>query len=185
MKYILTFNEKFSIWSDGWEEMLPETFEILKGQVQGIQKIVYKKGNVMLHYNMLQITYDTDEWSTPDTFEIDIYFVEDDNRESRVDLTHVIKNSTIIGQIEGGTENIRNLRLDVDFTFGDQMACEFSLSDEGVHLIQHTTYGSKFDPSNTLFALSDKSIKDLVDFFNSFNLKTKFKPEDLYFLENQ
>jgi hypothetical protein len=185
MKYLLTFNEKFSIWDDGWREMLPDSLTIYKGQIEGLQEIIYNKGNVMIHYNMLQITYDTDGWAIPDTFEIDIYFVEDDAKEMRTDLTHVMKSSVVVGEIEGGTENIRNLRLDVDMTFGDQMACEFSLSDSGVSLIQHSTKGSKFDPTDTIFALSDESLKDLIDFFNSFNLKRKFEVQELHFLEKK
>lgn len=183
MKYLRRFNENISVYNPEWEKLLPDTMTVLKGQEHGVDKWIYKKGNVMLHSDMLQISYTIDEWTAPDTFEIDIYMVKDDSYEKRGDSTTVVKSGTI-GYDTNISKNIPNLRLTVDITFGDEMACEFTIDKiNGVRLFQDTTYGSKFDPSNTVFALSEDSLKDLVQFLNRFNHGVILKLEDFNFLK--
>lgn len=184
MKYLKRFNERISIYNPEWEKMLPETITVLKGQDHGIDKWTYNKGNIMLNSDMLQISYGINEWMAPDTFEIDIYFVKDDSSESHSDFTTVVKSGSLDYDRSPG-KNIQNLRLDVDITFGDEMACEFSIDKNGVKLLQDTTYGSKFDPSNTLFAIEDTDLIKLVEFFNRFNHGINISLEDLDFLRNK
>lgn len=184
MKYLKRFNERISIYNPEWEKMLPETITVLKGQDHGIDKLTYSKGNIMLNADMLQISYDLNAWLAPDTFEIDIYFVKDDATEPHTDLTKVIKSGSIDYDRSPG-KSIPNLRLTVDITFGDEMACEFIIDKSGIKLLQDTTYGSKFDPSNTLFAIEDNDLKKLVDFFNRFNHGINISLEDLDFLRNK
>lgn len=170
MKYILTFNENLSIYNPEWKQFLPDEILVIKGQFDGIQKIIFKKGNIMLNADMVQISYYQEDWGAPDTFEIDIYFVSDSSNEISNDSTTVVK---VDGSLDYESYNKMNqyMRLDCDITFGDEMACEFSIdSRNGVKCYQDTTYGSKFDPSNTIFAIEDKSLQQLVDFFNRFNL---------------
>jgi len=184
MKFLRRFNENISIYDPKWEELLPQTITVLKGQDHGIDTWVYKKGNVMLNADMVQISYDIDAWMAPDTFEIDIYLVKDDATEQHTDLTTVIKSGSIDYDRSPG-KYIPNLRLNVDITFGDEMACEFSIDKKSVKLLQHTTYGSKFDPSNTLFAIKDDDLKKLVQFFNRFNHGINISIEDLSFLRKK
>ena len=84
MKYLKRFNENISMYDPEWEKSLPETFSILKGEDDGVHKHVYKKGNIMLNSDMVQITYastniDSQEsgeiWGSPDTLEFEV--VED------------------------------------------------------------------------------------------------------------
>jgi hypothetical protein len=50
------------------------------------------------------------------------------------------------------------------------MACEFYVeSPNKVGVIQYTSFRSKMDPSNTIFALDDKSLKSFIDFINRFD----------------
>ena len=50
------------------------------------------------------------------------------------------------------------------------MACEFSIEQPNkVNVIQTTTYHSKFDPSNTVFALEDESLNKFINFLNRFD----------------
>lgn len=195
MKYLFRFNENISIYDNNWEQFLPNEIVVLKGQVDGIQRINYKKGNIMLNSDMVQITYYQEDWGAPDTFEIDIYLVQDDFTKSRQDSTTVI-NKGVLSYQRGLSKMNPNLRLDCDITFGDMMACEFSIDRQrGVKVFQDTSYDSKFDRSNTLFAIEDHSLHGLVDFFNMFNLNTPKRPktgdktgnltiEDFYFLRN-
>jgi hypothetical protein len=184
MKFLRRFNENISIYDPKWKDLLPQTITVLKGQDHGIDTWVYQKGNVMLNADMIQISYGISEWMAPDTFEIDIYFVKSDNTEKRIDLTKVVDGGKIDYDRSPG-KYIPNLRLDVDITFGDEMACEFSIDKKGIKLLQHTTYGSKFDPSNTLFAIEDRDLEKLVEFFNRFNYGIKISIEDLHFLRNK
>ena len=94
---------KNTIYDKRWKQHLPEYFTInYHGKL-----FKFKKDNTMLHSDMVQITYastpiDSDEqgeiWGTPDTLEFDIYFAKEDN-----------------------------IVLNVDITYGDAMACEFSV----------------------------------------------------------
>jgi hypothetical protein len=122
----------------------------------------------MLHSDMIQITYSsvpgdtktsTEEgeiWGSPDTLEFDIYFNKDES-----------------GKIE----------LTIDITYGDAMVCEFSIeSPNNIKVIQYTSYHSKFDPSNTVFALVDESLQSFIKFLNKFE-GMKLKKEDFKFLD--
>ncbi len=117
---------------------------------------------------MIQITYSsvpgdtktsTEEgeiWGSPDTLEFDIYFNKDES-----------------GKIE----------LTIDITYGDAMVCEFSIeSPNNIKVIQYTSYHSKFDPSNTVFALVDESLQSFIKFLNKFE-GMKLKKEDFKFLD--
>ena len=103
----------------------------------------FKVGNIMKHADMVQVTYEneSEEWGAPSTLEFDFYFSEDPE-----------------------------MRMDIDITWGDAMACEFYIeSPSKVGVIQYTSFRSKADPSNTIFALDDKSLKYFVDFLNRFD----------------
>lgn len=144
MPGILNNHKKSHIfYSNEWEKYLPKKIEIIKDD----KKYLFQKGNVMLVADLVEVTYDSiseNRWGVPDTLEFDFYF---------------LKNS-----------NANKMKIDIDITFGDLMACEFSVeSPDIVKVIQHTTYKSKFDPSDTVFALSDKSLQDFVDFLNKIN----------------
>lgn len=141
MKYLKSFKESLLIYEPGWEKLLPETLTLNYHQ----KDYQFKKGNVMLNADTVQITYESNPhaFGSPDTLEFDIYFVKD---------------------IES-----QKLRLDIDITYGDEMACEFSVeSPNKVHVIEDTSYHSKFDPSDTVFALENESLRAFVDFLNKF-----------------
>jgi hypothetical protein len=103
----------------------------------------FKLGNIMKHSDMVQVTYEnaTEEWGVPSTLEFDFYFSKDPN-----------------------------MRMDIDITWGDAMACEFYVdSPSRVGVIEYTSFRSKTDPSNTIFALDDKSLRSFVDLLNRFD----------------
>ena len=181
MKYLKRFNEDIEarIASDGtikpnikvktdhngtiydktWENELPEYLTINNGG----KLSKFKKDNVMLHSDMVQITYTStplnsdkqgEIWGEPDTLEFDIHFA---------------KNGKIT--------------LDIDITYGDFMACEFSVeAPNKIKVIEYTSYHSKFDPSNTVFGLVDDSLESFVNFLNKFS-GMKLKKEDFKFLD--
>ena len=145
------------IYDNKWEKHLPETLTINYHD----ENYTFKKGNIMLLGDLVEISYEQvkSEWGKPDTLEFDLYFVKDDNTNK--------------------------MRIDIDITYGDLMACEFSIEQPNkVNLIQHTTYHSKFDPDNTVFALEDESLKDFVDFLNKIS-GFKLTTYDVRFLDKR
>lgn len=155
MKYLKKWNESvISVYNPDWEKLLPNTITVIKGYSDGVKEHIHKKGNVMMHSNMIQITYDNDEYGYPDTLEFDVYFSRED----------------------GG-------KLDIDITWGDEVVSEFSIEPpNSVSVIQYTSYRSKFDTSNTVFALDDLSLLKLVTFLNKFE-GIDIEVKDLNFLD--
>ena len=149
MRYLRRFNESF-IYDKKWEEFLPKTLTILASDGSH----TFTKGNIMLNANMLQITYNTDEWGSASTLEIDIYISQNGK-----------------------------FRLDIDITFGDSVVSEFYIeSPSKVEVILYTSYHSKFDPNNTVFALEDDSLDNFISFLNRFD-GISVKREDFKFLD--
>jgi hypothetical protein len=63
------------------------------------------------------------------------------------------------------------------------MVCEFSLEvPNKVSVIEYTSWRSKADPSNTVFALEDKSLLEFVNFLNKFT-GFELKVSDFKFLD--
>jgi len=122
MKWIKRF-ESFDMpyYNSEWEKYLPNEITIIKGQDDFTQRKVYKTGNIMIHSDMVQITYTHEEYPmdtkdvVPEVVDFDIHFV---------------KNGSIS--------------------------------------LDYTSYGSKFDPSNTVFALDENSLMSFIKFFNMF-----------------
>lgn len=103
----------------------------------------FKLGNIMKNSDMVQVTYENvgGEWGVPGTLEFDFYFSQNGH-----------------------------MRMDIDITWGDAMACEFYIeSPSKVGVIEYTSFRSKMDPSNTVFALDDYSLKSFVGFLNRFD----------------
>lgn len=113
----------------------------------------FNKGNIMVNADMLQITYSNDDKGYPNTLEFDIYIVD------------------------GG------LRLDIDITYGDLVVSEFTInSPNKITIGEYTSYHSKFDPSNTVFALEDRSLQSFISFLNKFK-GMKLSTSDFKFLD--
>lgn len=126
------------IYDVDWRKLLPRTMVVLK---DGVHE--FEVGNVMMHADMVQVTYENsgDEFGVPSTLEFDFYFSENSH-----------------------------MRIDVDVTWGDAMACEFYVeAPSAVGVIEYTSYGSKTDPSNTVFALDDDCLSEFVGFLNRFD----------------
>ena len=152
-----------TIYDKRWESELAEYFTIdYHGKL-----FKFKKDNIMLHSDMVQITYastplnskeSSEIWGVPDTLEFDIYFAKDDDDDDKV-------------------------VLNVDITYGDLMACEFTVEEPNkIKVVEYTSYHSKFDPSNTVFGLVDDSLQSFINFLNKFS-GMKLKKEDFKFLD--
>ncbi len=166
MKYLKKYNlfesksEDVSIYDADWKELLPQEMIILKDGEHA-----FKLGNIMKHSNMIQVTYENadNEWGVPSTLQFDFHFSE------------------VIEELI--PKNV--MRIDIDITWGEAMACEFYIDNTGnVEVIEYTSFNSKTDPSNTIFALDDNSLKSFVEFLNRFGLYN-FDVTDFEFLDKE
>ena len=154
MKYLKLF-ESFNEYEISWENILPLQLTIIQRQ----NEVIFKRGNIMRNPDMVQCSYDCDKFGFPSTLEFDFYFSQDDN---------------------DGTTNI-----DVDITLGDAMVSEFTLiTPNTVKVTEYTSFHSKTDPSNTVFAFTDQSLSELVKTFNQLD-GFKFTVDDFKFLDNR
>lgn len=159
MKHLKRFNESLvNIYDIDWNNIAPKELTVIKDG----RNTKFKLGNIMKHFDMIQVTYDTADgeiWGVPDTLEFDLYFVKPNGK---------LNNS---------------IRIDVDITYGNLMASEFSITTPNiVEVIQYTSYHSKFDPSNTVFAFDEESLIKIINFFNTFNT-IKVTREQFNFLD--
>lgn len=154
MKYLKLFEEYNGSYNEDWVKYLPESFTFIKGDETYTR---YKTDNIMNHADMVQIMYEPmgENWGNPDDLQFDLYFVMD------------------------GT-----IRIDVDITFGDLVVSEFTVeSPNKVEVVEYTSYGSKFDPSNTVFAFTEESLQDLIGFLNHVDNRLELTRDKFNFLD--
>jgi len=115
----------------------------------------------MTNANMLQIIYGNDDLvGEPAQIEFDIYYTFNENRNS--------------------------IKLTVEITHGDQVVSDFTIEPPNkVNVVQYTSYHSKFDPSNTVFALDDSSLQGFVNYLNAFNHGLSLSVNDFKFLDSR
>lgn len=154
MRYIKLFEEYNGSYHEDWTKFLPESFTFIKGDETYTR---YKTDNIMNHADMVQIMYEPkgENWGDPDDLQFDLYF-----------------------SMNG------SIRIDVDITFGDLMVSEFSIeSPNKVDVIQYTSYGSKFDMSNTVFAFTEESLQSLIKFLNGVDSRLELTRDKFNFLD--
>lgn len=175
MKWIKTYKifeaDGHFMYDPSIESILPEYIEVIKGEHKNPLRLVYKKG-ISRHIGPeVQIPYESVEENegeisspgyagreNPDTLEFDIYYNYDTNHHS--------------------------LSINVEVNYGDLTACQFAIEKPNkVDVIRYTSLHSKDDPSNTIFALDDETIKKLCDYFNAWDPSFKITPEDLKFID--
>lgn len=147
------FKDGPDIYHYDWKSNLPNSITI----IQRGKEVTFDRGNVMMHFDMVQCTYENHEWGYPDTLEFDFYFLKDVDSE--------------------------NFKIDIDITLGDAIVSEFSLeAPNKVNVIEYTSWKSKTDPTDTVFALSDESLDAFVSFLNKFT-GFNLKIDDFKFLD--
>jgi GMP synthase-like glutamine amidotransferase len=169
---------RISIFQQDWfEKLLPDTLTIHSRQnlkklntnltlsdLGSNKEYVFDKNECTIDNGMVQFTYYYDGMKSkngeisdgePSMLEFDIHFVK----------------------------NTRGIKLIVNITYGDQPISEFSIeSPNKINVTHYNGLGSKYD-NETHWGFTDKSISELVKFFNAFNHGIKIKPEDLSFLD--
>ena len=169
MKYLKKFNEhQISIFDQAWKTLLPETLNL----VTSTGNWEVKKKDVMLNGDLIQIAYyqntvDKTGSATADG-EPDYLCID----------MHLTKSN------DGTKANPDTLKILVDITYGDAMVSEFTIeSPNKINVVHYTSIGSKYD-EKTMFAFTDDSIGDLVNFFNRMSDNYKLTYKDFNFLDS-
>ena len=103
MKWLKKFNES-SIYEFDWHDLMPKKLEFIDdGKV-----LPYELGNIMMNFDMIQVTYDSNIWGKPSCLEFDFYFLKRD----------------------------KDYVIDIDITFGNSVTYEFSLKKNKISLIR-------------------------------------------------
>jgi hypothetical protein len=155
MKFIKLFEEHNILYNESWKKYLPQSFTFIKGNKKYTR---YQTNNIIKNADMVQIIYGTkgEKWGEPEDLQFDLYFVMD------------------------GT-----IRIDIDITFGDLVVSEFSVeSPDKVKVVEYTSYNSKFDPSNSVFAFTEESIQQLIKLLNSLDDRLSLTRNNFNFLDS-
>jgi len=166
MKFIKTYKifeaDNTFMYDPSIENILPVYIKVIKGDPKNPLRLVYKKGISRHLGSEVQIPYETMDKNggreNPDTLEFDIYWSFDVNNKS--------------------------LNINVEVNYGDLTACEFVIEQPNkVDLVRYTSYHSKDDKSNTVFALDDESLQAFCNYINKWDHGINIKREDLKFMD--
>ena len=149
-----------SIFEQDWfEKLLPNELEV----VNNGDRFTLLKNDCTINGDLCQFNYwhsaegddDVLEHGEPSMLEFDMHFMKNEN----------------------------GIKMIIDITYGDQVISEFSLeAPNKINVIHYNGVNSIYD-KNSHWGLSDKSISDLVKFFNSFNHGIKLTNKDLAFID--
>ncbi len=169
MKYLKLFEdfERISVFDQRIKDLLPNEIEIKTTY----GKYTLEKKDLMLNGDLIQISYyqntaakknDVSADGEPDYLCIDIHTVKEN---------------------DGSEANGENLRLNIDITYGDAMVFSFTIEAPNRVEPHHYTGIGSMHEKETEFHFTDKSLGDLVNFFNSFSDSYKLTKDDFRFLD--
>ena len=173
MKYLRKFNEtdSFSYFdTEKWKEFLPKELHLVTQEgnwiltLPDVENNMGHATNISHLMNCVQINY---AQNTPSREDGDV------TRDGEPDQLEF--DITIVKNNDGHSANPDTLKLNIDITYGDSMACEFTIEKPNkVTVMHYTGISSNIDPE-TFFGFEDESLEALVKFFNSwgFELTTK------------
>ena len=182
MRHLRKFNESesesVSIFDSNWTKLLPKELTIITENGEytlkvkgldtehgypGIYNLMNSVSFIYSHNTVEERDGDVNADGEPDNLQFDISIVKDNKGD------------------EGNPSE--SLRLNIDLTYGDAMICEFTIDYPNKVNVHHYTGKNSLHDSETYFGFSDKSLKELVEFFNRFGFTTT--PEDFKFLDKE
>ena len=88
-----------------------------------------------------------------------------------------------IKENDGSEANGNRLRLNIDITYGDAMIFSFTIEEPNKVEPHHYTGIGSMHETETEFHFTDRSLEDLIKFFNSFSDRYNLTKEDFKFLD--
>lgn len=186
MKYLKRINEfkvesnkdeSYSVFdSEGWKKFLPKKLNLVTDNGNWVLELPQSDNgmghatNVTNLMNCIQINY---QQNTPSREDGDV------TRDAEPDQLEF--DITIVKNNDGRSANPDTLKLNVDITYGDAMAIEFTIEKPNkINVLHYTGFGSLHDP-DSFFGFEDDSLEEIVKFFNSWGYQLTTK--DFTFLD--
>ena len=173
MKYLRKFNEseRVSIFDDAnWTKLLPKEITIITQNGEhtlevksldtehGYPGIYNLMNSISFIYSQNTVEKENGDVladGEPDNLQFDVAIVKDN---------------------KGYEANPSDaLRLNIDITYGDSMAYEFTIDYPNKVNVHHYTGKNSLHDRDTYFGFTDESLQSLVDFFNRFGFETTRK----------
>ena len=76
------------------------------------------------------------------------------------------------------------LRLNIDITYGDAMVSGFTIEEPNKVEAHHYTGIDSMHEEETFFHFNDKTLEELVEFFNRFSDRYRLTKDDFKFLDS-
>ncbi len=170
LKYFFEHSRQPSVYEIDWHTIVPDKIVVIKGDTTDLEGHIidpknniptnklleYKVGNIMSDL-VYQISYvpNFDFPGIPDTLEIDCAIMKENKK----------------------------FKMNIEITFGDLVVSGFTVeSPNKVKPYEYTSYQSKNDPSNTVFAFNEESIQKLISFINKID-SFRVERKDFNFLD--
>lgn len=157
MKHLKKFNEIYQvadIFDEAWKNNLPKKLIVYYGD----KEIIYEQINAFLNIDLFQIIYENVEVGSPDYLELDISFITDTATNKK--------------------------KVGVDITYGELMACEFSILSNKISKIEDMTRDSEYNNLKDKISFHKDSVDEFILFLNGFDF-INLNFNDLKFLSYQ
>lgn len=161
MIFLKKFNESdnITIYDEKVKKSFPNELEIYTsdGNYKLIKSDITRENDIIraFYYQNTANDGDVTKDGEPDTLSLDIHFVKNEN----------------------------GFKTLVDIIYGDQMKSEFSIESPNKITIAHYNGIGSVADKYSQFGFEDKSINDLVKFFNNFNFGYKLSSDDFKFID--
>lgn len=178
MKYIKLYEdfndnpERISIFNQDWKELIPNELIVINDG----GKWNFVKKDLMINHPVLSISY-YNQSEIDNVNNVDV--LSDGEPDFLTFDISVVKNN------DGSHSNPDKLKLNVDVSYGDQMASEFTIEAPNKVTPHHYTSVNSLHDPKTIFAFDDTSLAKLVELFNRFNDKYRLTVKDFTFLDKK
>jgi len=178
MKHLRRFNENVSLFDPNWVKLLPKELSIITNNGEftlDVNSLEPDESGYSGIYNLM----------TSFSFSYSQNTLERSNEDPTADgePDNLQFDVAIVKDNDGSEANPKeSLRLNVDMTYGDSMMYAFTIDYPNEVNVHHYNGKDSLHDSETHFGFSDKSLQELVTFFNRFGFTTT--PEDFKFIDS-
>ncbi len=161
MRFLKNFNENnnITIYDEKVKKSFPNELEIYTsdGNYKLVKSDITRENDIIraFYYQNTANDGNVTKDGEPDTLSLDIHFVKNEN----------------------------GFKTLVDIIYGDQIKSEFSIESPNKITISHYNGIGSVADKYSQFGFEDKSINDLVNFFNNFNFGYKLSSDDFKFID--
>ena len=176
MKYLKLYedfndnSERISIFSQDWKKLAPKELFVINSY--GQWKFIIK--DLLINDPVFSLSYFNDSEAKR---------VEKEDVLADGEPDFLTFDISVVKSNDGRGSNPDSLKLNIDVTYGDNMASEFTIQAPNIVEPHHYNGTNSVLDSETIFAFTYESLQKLAEFFNRFDDNFKLTPEDFKFLD--